>query len=207
MEALMDTNQLVTAIGEAVANARPAQEYCLLWGDLQINSWWSCMTKSEWSGWMQAIFGALAILSSALLAIWIANRERRIAGKDALSLSVQHANSMVAFVRMAREMQTIDGAVTINSAFEGALDSGSSIRLDVLDSNIRGSVHALNNIARQANAILLRLIQADDLSAVDWPNAFFHWEARVFKHANIIKAPPPEKIWRKILRGPFKLIS
>lgn len=57
----MDTNQLSAALASAlvrvVESAKPAQEYCFLWID-----WWPlCMTKAEWSGWMQAVGAALAL--------------------------------------------------------------------------------------------------------------------------------------------------
>ncbi|MBO9680786.1 MAG: hypothetical protein J7556_21350 [Acidovorax sp.] len=63
----MDMNQLSAALASAlvrvVESAKPAQEYCLLWID-----WWPiCMTKAEWSGWMQAIGAILAILASFAL--------------------------------------------------------------------------------------------------------------------------------------------
>lgn len=59
----MDADQLIKALGDAAAAAKPPQEYCFLWID-----WWAtCMTKAEWSGWMQAIFSVLAILTSAVL--------------------------------------------------------------------------------------------------------------------------------------------
>lgn len=41
----------------------PAPEYCLLW----IDHWSTCMTRAEWSGWMQAIGAALALG----IAIWL----------------------------------------------------------------------------------------------------------------------------------------
>ena len=56
----MESNQLIEAFARAVESAKPAQEYCFLWID-----WWAtCMTKAEWSGWMQAIGAALALLAA-----------------------------------------------------------------------------------------------------------------------------------------------
>lgn len=43
----------------------PAVEYCLLW----INWWPLCMTKAEWSGWVQAIGSVAAIFASAVLVL------------------------------------------------------------------------------------------------------------------------------------------
>ncbi|MFP5444340.1 MAG: hypothetical protein ACLGIY_12240 [Betaproteobacteria bacterium] len=57
----METNQLVEALARALDSAKPAQEYCFLWID-----WWAtCMTKTEWAGWMQAI-GAVTALGIAI---------------------------------------------------------------------------------------------------------------------------------------------
>ena len=48
----------------------PVQEYCFLWID-----WWPmCMTKAEWSGWMQAIGSVLAIFGAFI----IANLQRKL---------------------------------------------------------------------------------------------------------------------------------
>ncbi len=47
----MDAKEIYGGIAAAVEAAKPAQEYCFLW----ISHWSTCMTKSEWSGWMQAI--------------------------------------------------------------------------------------------------------------------------------------------------------
>ena len=71
----MNADQVIEGIGKAVAAAKPGQEYCFLW----IDHWSTCMTKSEWSGWMQAIFSVLAIVA----ALFIATRQRRQAIDDA----------------------------------------------------------------------------------------------------------------------------
>lgn len=48
----------------------PAPEYCLLWID-----WWPlCMTKAEWSGWVQAI-GSVAAIG---LSVWVVQRQHRL---------------------------------------------------------------------------------------------------------------------------------
>lgn len=70
----MDAQLVVEGIARAVEAAKPAQEYCFLWID-----WWPvCMTKSEWSGWMQVI-GALSALGIAIaLPYW----QKRLADKE-----------------------------------------------------------------------------------------------------------------------------
>lgn len=51
-----------------------APEYCFLWID-----WWPlCMTKAEWSGWVQAIGAVIAILAGAY-AVWYQVRRARVA--------------------------------------------------------------------------------------------------------------------------------
>lgn len=62
----MESNQLLEGLGRAVEAAKPAQEYCLRVLD---QSWWSCMTKAEWSGWMQAVFSVVAIFASCAVSL------------------------------------------------------------------------------------------------------------------------------------------
>lgn len=70
----MDTNELIKLLGDAAATAKPPQEYCLLW----IDSWATCMTKAEWSGWMQAI-GAFIALCVAVGVPYLQERFREAA--------------------------------------------------------------------------------------------------------------------------------
>ncbi|MDH4417710.1 MAG: hypothetical protein QE485_10830 [Acidovorax sp.] len=56
----MDANQLAEALARAVEAAKPAAEYCLL---AKQDYWWTvCMTKAEWSGWMQAMGSVIALV-------------------------------------------------------------------------------------------------------------------------------------------------
>jgi len=64
MEGQMDANQLIKALGDAAGAAKPPQEYCLLW----VDTWATCMTKAEWSGWMQAIGAVLAVAFAGAIA-------------------------------------------------------------------------------------------------------------------------------------------
>ena len=52
----------------------PTPEYCFLW----IQWWPLCMTKAEWSGWVQAIGSILAILTSAAVVWWQVGRQHRL---------------------------------------------------------------------------------------------------------------------------------
>lgn len=56
-----------------------APEYCLLW----INHWSACMTKAEWSGWVQAIFSVVAIVATALIVNY-QQKAQRLAERNAI---------------------------------------------------------------------------------------------------------------------------
>lgn len=43
-------------------------EICLLWGDWQIQKWWSCMEKNEWAAWAQFFGAVLAIYGASRIA-------------------------------------------------------------------------------------------------------------------------------------------
>ncbi len=47
-----------------------ADEYCLL----GVQHWSTCMTKAEWSGWMQAIFSVVAILAAFVIPLVLDRR-------------------------------------------------------------------------------------------------------------------------------------
>jgi len=91
----MDANQLAEALARAVEAAKPAAEYCFL---ANQDRWWTvCMTKGEWSGWMQAIFSIVAI-GTAFLVAFIAHyletqrvRERELVLADHVALRVRHS--------------------------------------------------------------------------------------------------------------------
>lgn len=65
----MDADQLISGIGSAVASAQ-SQNYCFVW----------CMTKAEWSGWVQAIGSVIALF----VAIWISRTPIKIERKGAV---------------------------------------------------------------------------------------------------------------------------
>ncbi|WP_156179791.1 hypothetical protein [Delftia lacustris] len=60
----MDANEIYNGIAKAVEAAQPAQEYCLKYFD---QTWRTCMTKAEWSGWAQAVFSVFAIFIAAIV--------------------------------------------------------------------------------------------------------------------------------------------
>lgn len=88
----MESNQQVEAFARVVQSAGPAQEYCFLWID-----WWAtCMTKAEWSGWMQAIGSVAAILCAVGVAAWQLRAEARRNRKVVLALFRPFAGALIA---------------------------------------------------------------------------------------------------------------
>lgn len=71
----MKVQELHDGLARAVEAAKPAEEFCLRMVEQQ---WWSCMTKAEWSGWMQAIGALIAILASVLIVSFQMNSAERI---------------------------------------------------------------------------------------------------------------------------------
>ena len=73
----------------------PATEYCLFWID-----WWPlCMTKAEWSGWMQAIGAVVAILASAGFVRWQHELERGRQREVDAELRQRQHSALVALAR------------------------------------------------------------------------------------------------------------
>lgn len=71
--------------------ASDSAEICLLWGEWQIQEWWSCMPRSEWSGWVQAFGSVLAIF----VAIWISGYPLRAEKKNSVIQSRIAAKGIV----------------------------------------------------------------------------------------------------------------
>lgn len=74
----------------------PSPEYCLLW----IDHWSSCMTKAEWSGWVQAYGSVAAIVFAVCLPLWLESRRIR---KE----YVGHLRTIATDVRLADRQATV----------------------------------------------------------------------------------------------------
>lgn len=71
----MNADQVIEGIGNVVAAAKPAQEYCFLWID-----WWPmCLTKSEWSGWVQSIGVLVAMCAPWIHSYFVRRRAKALA--------------------------------------------------------------------------------------------------------------------------------
>lgn len=96
----MDTNQLIEAIARAVESAKPVQEICL-WG---FGGWAACMTKAEWSGWMQAIGSVVAIVAAVGIGYHQSVMGRRISREEAWRAEWQVAANGYAILSSVREL-------------------------------------------------------------------------------------------------------
>ena len=70
----MEVAEIYNGIARAVETAKPAQEYCFLW----IPHWSTCMTKAEWSGWVQAMAVTVTIGVPFIFGIMGKFRKRKI---------------------------------------------------------------------------------------------------------------------------------
>lgn len=96
----MDANQLIKGIGDAAAAAKSPQEYCFLWID-----WWpTCMTKAEWSGWMQAIGSAIALMVAIGIGLHQAKEGRRVAQEAAWRAEWQVSANAYAILTSVHDM-------------------------------------------------------------------------------------------------------
>lgn len=78
--------------------AERAANICLLWGDWQIQSWWSCMNKAEWASWIQAVGVIATILITYLISTYSYRRakddKKRILEMDAQIDAMQIISSL-----------------------------------------------------------------------------------------------------------------
>lgn len=96
----MDANQLIKELGDAVAAAKSPQEYCFLWID-----WWpTCMTKAEWSGWMQAIGSAIALMVAIGIGLHQAKEGRRVTQEAAWRAEWQVSANAYAILTSVHDM-------------------------------------------------------------------------------------------------------
>jgi hypothetical protein len=86
----MNAEQLIEGISNAVAAAKPVQEYCLFWSDFW---WWMCMTKTEWAAWVQAI-GVIAALLIPVISV-LYNKYSNKKTADKLIKEINHYHGII----------------------------------------------------------------------------------------------------------------
>ncbi|MVT30126.1 hypothetical protein GO496_24610 [Acidovorax citrulli] len=134
-EGKMNADQLLDAMARAVEMAKPAQEYCIA---ATRDYWWTvCMTKAEWSGWVQAV-GSILALAVAIAAPLIVEcfqrcKERR-AELAAADLSIRFHTSI---------FETNEGM--LRAATGHLPETGKSPRADA-ERQVFGSIDALRAV-------------------------------------------------------------
>lgn len=111
----MDANQLAEGVARAVEAAKPAQEYCFLW----IDHWSMCMTKAEWSGWMQAVGSIVALI----VAIYVPQKQRVDQKKENAALAVSAAAFQVAILRAVQKQLEPKGLEVTMAGMKTSLKS------------------------------------------------------------------------------------
>jgi len=103
---------------------QPSPEFCFLWID-----WWPlCMTKAEWSGWVQAVGSILAIAGAAfLLFLQLRSARKQAIEAEQRRLRRRH-NGIMAVALFAENVVRIScTAASMQCQTEGALDWRSEI--------------------------------------------------------------------------------
>ncbi|RYE40801.1 MAG: hypothetical protein EOP24_39535 [Hyphomicrobiales bacterium] len=95
----MTAQDLYDGMSRAVEAAKPAQEYCLKVLDQQ---WWTCLTKAEWSGWMQAISSVAAIGIAAFCIVWQVGKQAKQATRERIEEDVRRLQSVAFALFMVR---------------------------------------------------------------------------------------------------------
>ncbi|WP_314972861.1 hypothetical protein [Comamonas testosteroni] len=183
----MNADQVIEGIGKAVAATQPVQEYCLFgfWGV----TWWPvCMTKSEWSGWMQAIFSAVAILASSLLAVHLFNREKSKQRSLHLQSAVALAENLHVACNSAVYCQTEKYKTDLISLFEDSVDQSSALIHVDLPLEGRRAINGLRAISRLA----FNFSKSPPDSGSAWEDSFRHWTDRSGEHLESLQRLLPE---------------
>lgn len=133
----MHTNQFIESIVRAVKGAESSPEFCLRFFEQR---WWSCMTKAEWSGWMQAVFSVVAIFAAAVFTWWQLRAPRKAA-----ELAEKRRDLVLASValRLCERANRLARS-TARDFLGGKMDDPWFFRLEGRWSNILASLDALS---------------------------------------------------------------
>lgn len=136
-----------------ITNIPATQEYCFLWID-----WWAtCMTKSEWSGWVQALGSIVAILASAGIVYWQVTRQEKGALKRSLGERIEAVFTYDAMIRIGLGM--LDRAIMAlpsRARVKALLDEGFLEELRIVLDITNLTDHAV--MPRPAHAMAMRYI-------------------------------------------------
>lgn len=186
----MESNQLLDGLARAVEAAKPAQEYCLRVLDQR---WWSCLTKAEWSGWMQAIFSVLAIFVSVALSMLIICLDKRSRRLEALCGAVILAENLYTATDRALNINSPKEFGSLIALFEDSVDQASSITGEFLSIDARAALNGLRAIARMAYKSSVGTDVAVPSDGNKWYLEFSHWNGRSREHLKVLLMCLPEK--------------
>ena len=165
---------------------------CLLWGDWQIQQWWSCMSKAEWAGWMQAIFSVIAILVSGFISMWIVRQDKNNRRIESLCGTVILAENLYTATNKALNINSPKEFGSLIALFEDTVDQAISIRWEFLPIDARVALNGLRAIARMA----YKSSEGTDVVPPDpnkWNTEFSHWNGRSREHLKALLKCLPEK--------------
>lgn len=162
----MDANQLIKSVGEAVVNTKPAQEYCLFWSD-----WWPlCMTKSEWSGWMQ-FFGAISALIIAIAIPFFQNLANRRNNLKMARQCLLHQSGAITALIMTIEHQDLKNSVyaakeTLNTAYRSFEMVNSTLLPHEILPTWFAAITSAEQLKNFANGIFESSLQVDEIRGI-----------------------------------------
>ncbi|WP_370682227.1 hypothetical protein [Comamonas sp. GB3 AK4-5] len=179
----MNADQVIEGIGKAIVAVSPAQEYCALW----IDSWATCMTKSEWSGWVQAIGSVLAICA----AVWVFSLQQRAEHNRHRADAASILSSFIGTLDTIQRLIPADGnrsvwtVIKVRVLIEAELQRVGGLEMHALVLNEQVGVFNYRMAAMQLIEAL-RVVEGD-IDKTE-KGVFVHQEAYVFLQGVIVEA-------------------
>lgn len=167
----------------AVTYIGASDEYCL---KAIKQTWWTCLTKSEWASWLQAFFSVAAIFGSYWLGQRAFKKELENAKLNSLFAADYLANHVSVLLRSGSDIKEMDDVININAGLEMLKGGGVYIRQDVLPYQAIVSVGGLLSIIAQANASLNKTEKSSRLNSGELRKEFLFWHERAEYHVHVI---------------------
>lgn len=185
----MNADQIIQGIGKAVVATKPADEFCLF----KIDSLFTCMTKAEWSGWMQAIFSVIAILVSSFISMWIVRQDKNNRRLESLCGAVMLAENLYTATNKALNINSPKEFGSLIALFEDTVDQAISIRGEFLPIDARVALNGLRAIARMAYKSSESTDVVVPTDQNKWNTEFLYWNGRSREHLKVLLKCLPEK--------------
>lgn len=169
MAAIEVTQEVAKAAKMFIGNS---QEYCFLFID-----WWPlCMTKSEWSGWMQVFGGLLTIIG----AIWISTREQRLAKLSSMQVAISktrivHNGLIVIATNAANDKSLLfDEIEKMRFMAEEYLMISRSINSEVLSAKWNACIYSIRADAIRLISCLTQFANSPKTVRLDMGHPHYH---------------------------------